>query len=126
MCRLRKSRIAELSSGVMPTTVVLAYTLVISFLVVSNLPTYSGKLVGQRVAREYVLPVFVLVALFVAVLLTYPYITLTIGCLVYLLTIPVSVYTYREDQAKATETAKAQNGASKKTQEEEVRAPQSP
>lgn len=112
-------------SSFLLATAVLVYTLAVSFLVVSKFPTYSGKLFGQRIAREFVLPVFVLAALFVAVLLTYPYITLTIGSLVYLATIPVSAYTYREDEAKAVETAKAQNGASKKTQEE-VRAPQSP
>jgi len=112
-------------SSFLLATVVLVYTLAVSFLVVSNLPTYSGKLFGQRVAREYVLPVFVLAALFVAVLLTYPYMTLTVGCLVYLAAIPVSVYTYREDEVKAAEAAKAQNGASKKTQED-VRAAQSP
>jgi len=110
-------------SGIMPTTVILAYTLAVSFLVVSNIPTYSGKLVGQRISREFVLPVFVLAALFVAVLLTYPYITLTIGSLVYLAMIPVSAYTHREDQAKAAQTTKAQNGASKKTQEEVRIAP---
>ena len=26
---------------------------------VSNVPTFSGKLIGQKIAREYVLPVFV-------------------------------------------------------------------
>ena len=37
-------------------------------LMVSRVPTFSGKLIGQRIAREYVPPVFVLAALFIALL----------------------------------------------------------
>ena len=92
---------------------VLGYTLAIAFLTVSFVPTFSGKLFGQRVAREYVLPVFILAVLFVAVLLTYPYVTLTLGSLAYLAVIPFSFMSYRRRAAKADQTAKAQNGSSK-------------
>lgn len=94
--------------------VILAYTLAIAFLMVSFVPTYSGKLFGQRVAREYVLPVFILGALFVAVLLTYPYITLTLGTLLYLAVIPFSFISYRKREAEATRNAKSQNGSRKR------------
>ena len=39
---------------------VLIYTLVIAFLMVSTIPTFSGKLLGERISREYVLPIFML------------------------------------------------------------------
>ena len=46
---------------------------------VSRLPVFSGKRVGKRVPPEMVLPVFVLVVLFFALLIAYPWWVLTIG-----------------------------------------------
>ncbi len=70
--------------------VVLVYTLLIAFMMVSTIPTYSGKLLGERISREYVLPLFMLVIGFVALFITYPFGTLTGACLAYLATIPIS------------------------------------
>ena len=47
-------------------TITLLYTLAIAFLMVSQVPVFSGKRVGKRVPPEMVLPVFVLVVLFIA------------------------------------------------------------
>ncbi len=69
---------------------VLGYTLLIAFLMVSTIPTYSGKLLGERISREYVLPIFMLAVGFVALLVTYPFATLTGGSVVYLALVPVS------------------------------------
>lgn len=69
---------------------VLAYTLAIAFMMVSEIPTYSGKLLGERIGREYVLPIFVVAVLLVALLLTYPYATLTGVSILYLAMIPVA------------------------------------
>jgi CDP-diacylglycerol--serine O-phosphatidyltransferase len=69
---------------------VLVYTLLIAFMMVSTIPTYSGKLLGERISREYVLPIFVLAVGFVALLVTYPFPTLTGASLLYLALIPVS------------------------------------
>ena len=66
------------------------YVLVMAFLLVSTVPTFSGKLMGERISGDYVLPVFVAAAAVVALLLTYPYGTLTVGTLLYLATIPLS------------------------------------
>ena len=63
---------------------VLVYTLAIAFLMVSRIPVFSGKRVGKRVAPEMVLPVFVCVVLFFALLVAYPWWVLTIGTLMYL------------------------------------------
>ena len=62
------------------------YTLGIAFLMVSRLPVFSGKRVGKRVAPEMVLPVFVLIVLFFALLISYPWAVLTIGTVAYLMT----------------------------------------
>jgi CDP-diacylglycerol--serine O-phosphatidyltransferase len=78
------------------------YTLVMAFLLVSTIPTFSGKLLGERISREYVLPMFVGVAALVALLLTYPYGTLTLVTLIYLGVIPFS---YRRFEQKMQEPA---------------------
>lgn len=77
---------------------VLAYTLFLAFMMVSTIPTYSGKLLGERVQRELVLPLFVLAIGYVAMLATYPYETLALSTLAYLAMVPVS---WRRFQAKA-------------------------
>ena len=66
------------------------YVLTMAFLLVSTIPTFSGKLLGERISGDYVLPIFVGAAAVVALLLTYPYPTLTVGTLLYLATIPLS------------------------------------
>jgi CDP-diacylglycerol--serine O-phosphatidyltransferase len=92
------------------TPLVLLYTLGIALLMVSSVPTFSGKMIGQRIPREYVPPLFVLAALFIALLLTYPSATLATGSLIYLAMIPVSAYRYLTQERKAAEIARAQNG----------------
>lgn len=92
------------------TPLVLFYTLGIAMLMVSRVPTFSGKMLGQKIPRENVPPVFVLAALFVAVLLTYPAATLAVGSLVYLAVIPVSAYRYYAKERALEQKARAQNG----------------
>jgi CDP-diacylglycerol--serine O-phosphatidyltransferase len=55
---------------------------------VSRLPVFSGKRVGKRVPPEGVLPVFVAAVLFVALLISYPWIVLSIGTIGYLALLP--------------------------------------
>jgi len=80
--------------------VTLVYTLAIAFLMVSRLPVFSGKRVGKRVAPEMVLPVFVAVVLFFALLVAYPWVVLTIGTVAYLASLPIGWITYREYQRR--------------------------
>jgi CDP-diacylglycerol--serine O-phosphatidyltransferase len=81
-------------------TVTLLYTLAIAFLMVSQLPVFSGKRVGKRVPPEMVLPVFVLVVLFTALLIAYPWWVLTIGTVCYLACLPLGWVSYKEYQRK--------------------------
>src|SRR4030095_9829369 len=67
-----------------PATLTAAYTLLIAVLMVSRLPVFSGKTVKMRVPPEMVLPVFVSVVFFVALLIGYPWHILSIGCVVIL------------------------------------------
>ncbi len=95
--------------------VVLVYELAIAFLMVSRLPTFSGKRIGERIPRELVLPVFMGVVLFVAVLIAFPWQTLTASTLAYLAALPFAYTAYRKrtaaHAAEQKEEADAQEGA---------------
>jgi CDP-diacylglycerol--serine O-phosphatidyltransferase len=92
-------------------TVTLIYTLVIATLMVSRLPVFSGKRVGKRVPPEMVLPVFVLVVLFFALLVAYPWQVLTVGTLIYLACLPLGWLSYREYERKAAAASAASETA---------------
>ena len=83
-----------------PATLTAAYTLLIAFLMVSRLPVFSGKSVRMRVPPELVLPLFVCVIFFIALLVGYPWYILSIGTVLYLLSLPLGWKSYR-DQARA-------------------------
>jgi CDP-diacylglycerol---serine O-phosphatidyltransferase len=72
-----------------PGLVTLIYTLVIAALMVSRLPVLSGKQIGNRVPPEMVLPVIVVVVLFIALLVSYPWEVLSVGTLAYLACLPL-------------------------------------
>jgi CDP-diacylglycerol--serine O-phosphatidyltransferase len=90
-----------------PVAVTLVYTLLVAFLMVSRVPVFSGKRVGKRVRPEMVLPVFILVVLFVALLISYPWEVLTVGTILYLGSLPFGVAAYKRlaERDTATKTA---------------------
>jgi CDP-diacylglycerol--serine O-phosphatidyltransferase len=92
---------------------IVVHTLAMAFLLISTIPTFSGKLAGERIARDYVLPVFMLMALLVALLITYPYATLAIVTIAYLALIPFSIRRYRAHAAADEAAEAAANGAVK-------------
>ena len=97
------------SDGLVTVWLTFFYTLVIALLMVSRLPVFSGKRVGKRVPPEMVLPVFVMVVLFFALLVSYPWQVLTVGTVLYLACLPLGWLSYREYQRKdATAAASAE------------------
>jgi CDP-diacylglycerol---serine O-phosphatidyltransferase len=88
-----------------PVPVTLAYTLVIAFLMVSRLPVFSGKKVGKRVPPDLVLPIFVAVVAFVALLIAYPWPVLTFGTILYLASLPFGWISYRDYVRRDAEAA---------------------
>lgn len=76
------------------------YTLLIALLMVSRLPVFSGKRVGKRVPPEMVLPIFVVIVLLFAVLLSFPWEFLTVGTILYLAALPLGWLSYREYRRK--------------------------
>jgi CDP-diacylglycerol--serine O-phosphatidyltransferase len=95
------------SDGLITAWLTFFYTLAIALLMVSRLPVFSGKRVGKRVPPEMVLPVFVLVVLFFALLLSYPWPVLTIGTIAYLACLPLSWLSYRGYQRRDDAAAAA-------------------
>lgn len=98
-------------SGLVTVWITFFYTLAIGLLMVSQLPVFSGKRVGKRVPSEMVLPVFVVVVLFVALLISYPWIVLSIGTIAYLVCLPLGWLSYREHARKDAEAAAAAEAA---------------
>jgi CDP-diacylglycerol--serine O-phosphatidyltransferase len=91
-----------------PATLTAAYTLLIAFLMVSRLPVFSGKTWRMRVPPEMVLPVFVSVIFFIALLIGYPWHILSVGTVLYLLSLPLGWKSYKDhERAAAAQAAPA-------------------
>ena len=87
--------------------VVLAYVIFVALMMVSPLPTWSGKQLGARIKRAYVAPALVVAAFFVALLISYPWLVLTLVVLAYLALLPLAFAHHRKltlrDRALAAE-----------------------
>lgn len=78
------------------TAIVVAfYTVAMGLLMVSQLPTFSGKKLGKRVRRDLVLPLFVCVVLVGALFVSYPFEMFTLGSVIYLAFLPVGALWWR-------------------------------
>jgi CDP-diacylglycerol---serine O-phosphatidyltransferase len=99
--------------GLLAVWVTFFYTLTIALLMVSRLPVFSGKRVGKRVPPEMVLPVFVVVVALFALLISYPWIVLTIGTVAYLACLPLGLLSYRRYEREAAGAEAAQAAAAR-------------
>lgn len=86
----------DLRASPLLLNLVLAYVMLIGLMMVSILPTYSGKLLGERIEREWVLPLFIMAMMAVACLLTYPHATLAAASIAYLAAIPWTWKRFRD------------------------------
>jgi CDP-diacylglycerol---serine O-phosphatidyltransferase len=93
------------------TPIVLAYQIAVAFLMVSRLPTFSGKTIGERIPREMVLPVFVAVVIFVALLISFPWEVMATGTLAYLASLPFAYATWHRLEQRHAETSGADDAA---------------
>ena len=85
------------------TWLTLGYTLAVAWLMVSRLPVFSGKRVGNRVPPEMVGPLIIVMVLFVALLIAYPWVVLTAGTLAYLASLPFGWLSYRAYEQRSRE-----------------------
>jgi CDP-diacylglycerol--serine O-phosphatidyltransferase len=92
--------------------IVSAYLVFIAFMMVSTIPTYSGKTIGMRVPRERVIPLSVGFVLVVAALISYPMPILAFASIAYLAYIPLGWLRYRRLERLSAMAASKQNGLS--------------
>ncbi len=78
---------------------VMIYVLAIGLLLVSTLPTFSGKKLGTMVPREFALLLMVGLVLLVALLASYPFIVVTVLTLIYLAALPLGARAYKKKMA---------------------------
>jgi len=85
---------------------ILVFVAIVAFLVISKIPTFSGKGFGQRVDRDLVLPILAGSVLFAVLLISYPWELLTLSVLAYMIMLPIGWRSYnrhlREDASKKT------------------------
>lgn len=84
----------------LPPGLVAAYVLFIAWLMVSQLPTYSGKGSKLAVGRDWVMLVLLGIALFIGLLVAYTWEVMAVSTLLYLALIPRSVRSYRRLKAR--------------------------
>ena len=85
------------------TGLTFGYTLAVAWLMVSRLPVFSGKRVGNRVPPDMVGPLIIVMVLFVALLIAYPWVLLTAGTLAYLASLPFGWLSYRAYERRSRE-----------------------
>jgi len=66
------------------------FTLICGYLMVSSIPTFSGKKMAMTVRRDLVLPLMIMAVFMAAIVLSYPWYTLSGLALVYLISIPLA------------------------------------
>lgn len=87
-------------------SVVAVFLLGISFLMVSQIPTFSFKKV--RIPNSWVLPILLIIGLFAAFMVTEPWLTLTGLGIAYLGLLPISIRAFRRLKAQAEQVAAAE------------------
>ena len=89
----------QFGRGVQPPAIVLALWLIfVGGLMVSRLPTLSMK--GRRISPVWVAPAMAAAGLFVAALVTNPWLTLSGASLLYIVLLPYGWYSYRKRQVR--------------------------
>lgn len=89
--------------------VVAIFLLGVSFLMVSNIPTFSFKKV--RIPNAWVLPILLIIGLLAAFLVTEPWKTLAVVGLAYVALIPLSIRSFRRLKAQAEGMAQPEEGS---------------
>ena len=85
------------------------YVVAVALLMVSRIPTYSGKTFGRYVPRDLVLPILGLTALAVVMLISYPWETLTVVALAYIAMIPLGMRSYNRLKAADRKAAEEES-----------------
>ncbi|GGE37721.1 CDP-diacylglycerol--serine O-phosphatidyltransferase [Agaricicola taiwanensis] len=77
----------------------IVFCLAVGLLMVSRIPTYSGKKASQSIAREWVAPLFVGAIIAVGLLVSYPWEVMSLVTIGYLMLIPFAYMRYHRLKA---------------------------
>lgn len=89
-----------LELGVGLALVAALYTVVIALLMISQIPIFSGKSAFARVPGDVILPSLLLATVYVALLLTFTWETLTVSAVAYFLSMPFGISAFRKRLAQ--------------------------
>lgn len=101
-----------------------AYTMFIGFLLVSRVPVWSGKGIGRGVRRDLVMPFILLAVVYVSLLMSFTWETLTLTAILYLASLPFGALAWsrkygpklrarQKREAALAETASAESDSGK-------------
>ena len=93
------------------------YTVVIAFLLISRLPVWNGKTVGQQLRRDVVIPGMLVVVIYVGFLATYTWQVLLVTAIGYMAFLPFSLMAYQKRSVR--EAQKIKDGAATEDEDEE-------
>jgi CDP-diacylglycerol---serine O-phosphatidyltransferase len=85
-----------LESGRVLALVSSLYTFIIALLMISQIPIFSGKSAMARVPGHVILPMLLMATVYVALLLTFTWETLTLSAIVYFASIPFGISAFRK------------------------------
>ena len=83
------------------------YVVIIALLMVSRLPVYSGKTSGASVRRDIVMPLILGMVLYVALLFSYTWQTVSVTAIAYLLALPFGARAFARREARETASTAA-------------------
>ena len=86
-------QVAEIVDLSIYPSFILANTIIVGLLMVSTLPTFSGKGL-THIRRDLVLPLMLFIGLMAVMLFTFPWLTLTAMSVAYYAVLPISAYAY--------------------------------
>ncbi|WP_295968404.1 CDP-diacylglycerol--serine O-phosphatidyltransferase [uncultured Bartonella sp.] len=93
------------------------YTVVIAFLLISRLPVWNGKTVGQQLRRDVVIPGMLVVVIYVGFLATYTWQVLLVTAIGYMVFLPFSLMAYQKRSVR--EAQKIKDGVQTQDDEEQ-------
>ena len=86
------------------------HAMVVAFLMVSQIPTFSGKRMGMRIRRDMVLPILLLVGMCAAIILSYPWYAFTGLAMIYMASIPAAIMRYRYHKQRTEAAMEEKDG----------------
>jgi CDP-diacylglycerol--serine O-phosphatidyltransferase len=88
-----------ISDGHFVAWLVLPYIVAVALLMISRVPTFSGKTLGSRISRDLVLPILGVTALLAVSLIAFTWQVLSALSIVYIALLPLGVASYRRQKA---------------------------